>query len=294
MSGLDPLQTQHALGIALGLASGTQQANIERKLTKRLQSAFAARSGVFAAQLASNGITAPEFPFDGKFGLFALYDEGDPAEAFGDLGEVFLLTDTVLKKFPACACTHAAIQATLDLLRDHALKADRIEHVEVILTPYMHRLVGAPFSLDGDLEVTAQFSAQYTIATTLLRGAFTAADLAPDRVLDTRVHALIGKIKVSIDNASTGRLSPATVVITPVGGPPLSRTVSALPGGLELPLSPKDLRAKAASAFAAGPSALSPSKVSALIDRIDNLERLRDVSKLFEGIVANSPYRIAN
>ena len=292
--GLDAAQTQHALGIALSLASGTQQPNIERKLTKRLQSAFAARSGVFAAQLASRGITAPDAPFDGKFSLYALYDEGDPTQAFGDLGEVFLLTDTVLKKFPSCACTHAAIQATLDLQRDHALTPDDIEQVEVILTPYMHRLVGAPFSLDGDLEVTAQFSVQYTVATALLRGAFTAADLSPEHVRDTRVHALIAKIKVSIDEASSGRLSPATVIITAIGGRQRTGTVTALPGGLDLPLSPKELRHKAASAFATGQHALAPSKVSALIDRIENLERVRDVSKLFEGIVANSLYRVAN
>lgn len=292
--GLDATQTQHALGTALSLASGTQQSNIERKLTKRLQSAFAARSGVFAAQLASRGITAPEAPLDGKFGLYALYDEGDPGQAFADLGEVFLLPDTVLKKFPSCACTHAAIQATLDLQRNHALKPDAIEQVEVILTSYMHRLVGAPFSLDGDLEVTAQFSVQYTVATTLLRGTFTAADLTPERVRDTHVHALIDKIKVSIDDTSGGRLSPATVIITLAGGRQIKATVSALPGGLDLPLSPQELRSKAASAFSTGQHALVPSKVSALIDRIENLERLRDVSKLFEGIVANSAYRVAN
>ena len=40
-------------------AGGTQQANIEPSLAKRMLSAFAARSGVYAALLAQRGITAP-------------------------------------------------------------------------------------------------------------------------------------------------------------------------------------------------------------------------------------------
>lgn len=42
---LDEATIAHAFGIALSQASGTQQANIEQALTKRLQSAFAARAG---------------------------------------------------------------------------------------------------------------------------------------------------------------------------------------------------------------------------------------------------------
>jgi 2-methylcitrate dehydratase PrpD len=109
--GFDAEQLQSALGLALGQAAGTQQGHIERKLSKRVQSALSARGGVFAAQLAEQGISGPEHPFDGQFGLFALYDIGNPSGAFADLGSKFLLPLTVRKKFPSCGCTHAAIEA---------------------------------------------------------------------------------------------------------------------------------------------------------------------------------------
>ena len=61
---LDAARTRHALGIAFIQACGTQQANIEPSLTKRMLSAFAARAGVYAALLAQRGITAPSEVFE--------------------------------------------------------------------------------------------------------------------------------------------------------------------------------------------------------------------------------------
>jgi len=61
---LDATSAGHALGIAFMQASGTQQANIDPSLSKRMLSAFAARAGVNAALLAQRGITAPKEVFE--------------------------------------------------------------------------------------------------------------------------------------------------------------------------------------------------------------------------------------
>ena len=53
LMGLDAVGIRNAIGIAFSQAAGTQQANIEPSLTKRMQSGFASRSGVFAALLLS-------------------------------------------------------------------------------------------------------------------------------------------------------------------------------------------------------------------------------------------------
>ena len=57
--GLDKAQMRNALGLALCQSSGTLQAIVEKTLAKRMQSAFAARNGVYAAELARHGITGP-------------------------------------------------------------------------------------------------------------------------------------------------------------------------------------------------------------------------------------------
>src|SRR3954468_17758639 len=108
---LDATATRHALGIALSQSAGTQQSNIEQALTKRLQGAFAARAGVFSAQLAQRGITAPREAIEGKFGLYALYQEGNPLKVLDGLGQRFEHENTAIKKYPCCACSHATLEA---------------------------------------------------------------------------------------------------------------------------------------------------------------------------------------
>ncbi|MGI4814152.1 MAG: MmgE/PrpD family protein [Janthinobacterium lividum] len=283
---LNAAQIQHGLGIALGLASGTQQPHIERRLTKRLQPGYAARAGVYAAQLAAQGISGPHAPFDGQFGLYALYDAGDPHAAFADLGETYLLHDTGLKKFPTCACSHAAIQAALELCATHALDEAAIERIEIDLSAYANRLVGAPFSDAGDTEVTAQFSVRYAVAVALANGAFTLNDLLPEQVRSARIRALIERITLNVDARETSNMVPATVRVVTRDGVRHEHTVDRLPGERDWPLSVQERRQKAWDALVSGERGLSDAAAGALIERIDNLERVRDVAGLYEGLLS--------
>ena len=135
---LDATATRHALGIALSQAAGTQQSNIEQALTKRFQGALAARSGVFSALLAQRGITAPREAIEGKFGLFALYQEGNPLKILGGLGQRFEHENTAIKKYPCCACSHASLEAAFGLIREYDLKPDDVSAIEV--TPCSFRM----------------------------------------------------------------------------------------------------------------------------------------------------------
>ena len=55
-------------------------------LAKRFSSSFAAHAGVFSALLAARGITAPREAFEGKFGFYDLYQPGEAAALFADIG----------------------------------------------------------------------------------------------------------------------------------------------------------------------------------------------------------------
>lgn len=282
---LDVGQLHHALGIALNHAGGTQQPHIEQRLTKRLSSAFAARGGVFSAQLAAHGITGPSEPLEGRFGLFALFEQGEPARALEGFGRDFVLLDTSLKRFPACACSHAAIQAALDLAQEHAIAIDDVAGVEVIITPYQARLVGGAFAPQADPQVTGQFNVAYGVATALLRGRFALADIEPATVLDPAILPVIAKIAVRVDERRAGRLAPGEVVIALRDGRSLRRRVDILPGGPAARLGDSEIATKLADAFAHGPAALSPQRRDLLIERVWDIERCEDVSTLFAGIV---------
>lgn len=241
---LAPDRVTHALGLCLSMAAGSQQTNVEQVLAKRLQPALAARHGVQAAQLASVGITAPAEAFEGRFGLWALYFEGDRHRLLDGLGEHFALLRTGLKRYPVCACSHAAMEALHEALRDGGIGADEIESIEVAISPFMARLVGGAFRPEANPQVTAQFSLQYALASIALRGRLGVAELATEAVLDDRIAALVRRIVVTVDELNRNELAPATVRVAAWSGREVVRTVAHMPGGPQAPLPATAARAK--------------------------------------------------
>ncbi len=284
LRGLDAGRTHQALGIALCQAGGTQQSHVEQRLTKRLQSAFAARDGVIAADLAALGITGPRAAFEGPFGLFALFEDGHAHEVLDGFGERFLLEDTALKRFPACGCSHAALEAARRLVARHRIGAGDVARGEIVITPYMNRLVGGAFAPEANPQVTAQFNVRYGVATVLLRGGFGLSDIEPDAVLDPAVRALVARLNVRVDERRTGSFAPADVIIETGDGRRLAERVDALPGSPEAPLAEEEFTAKLIGAFTYGPNPLTESQAESLIQRIHRLEGLDDIAVLFEQV----------
>jgi len=268
--GLDATATAHAFGIALSQASCTQLPNIERNLTKRLSSSFAAAGGVSAALLAAAGITAPREAFEGKFGFYRLYQEGDAEALLANLGREYPHISTAIKKYPSCACNHTAIEAALQLVREHGLTAADAERIEVTISPYVDRLVGAAFDPGADPQVTAQFSVQYSVACPLLRGRFSVSDIEPDAVLQPDIGALARRVVVRVDPAWNNSRA-ATVRIESKKHGALERHIPHIPGTPEFPLGDQDLREKVSDCLASaqGPSARSAPGVMAAWDAVE-------------------------
>jgi 2-methylcitrate dehydratase PrpD len=277
-------QTCHAFGIALSQASATQLPNISRTLTKRLSSAFAAHAGVFSALLAARGITAPRLAFEGSFGFYRLYQQGEPELVFAGLGREYPHTQTAIKKYPTCACNHTAIEAALGLVREHALVPDDVETVDVTISPYVDRLVGAPFDPGSDPQVAAQFSVQYSVAVPILRGRFSVLDIEDAAVLDHAVGALARGIRVHVEQTWGNRRCAAVAIKSRRHGM-LARHVELIPGGPDAPLSNAELDEKIRNCLGSGPAALSGAAVDQLIARLNTIELVADMAHVFDAIV---------
>lgn len=282
LRGLDVSRTHNALGIALCQAGGTQQSHVEQRLTKRLQSAFAARDGVISADLAALGVTGPKEAFEGPFGLFALFEDGAAADVLDGFGSRYLLLETALKRFPACGCSHAALQAASELVELHGIGADHVARGEIVITPYMARLVGGAFAPEANPQVAGQFNVRYGVAATLLRGAFGLADIEPLAVLDPAIRPIVERLSVRVDETRTGTFAPADVTFETHDGRRLHRRVEALPGSAAAPLSEEEIYDKLVGSFTYGPSALAKAQADALIQRIGRLEGVDDISALFD------------
>lgn len=249
---LSPERIADALGLCLSMAAGSQQANVEQVLAKRLQPALAARAGVQAALLANAGVTAPSQAFEGRFGLWTLYFPGDRTLVLDALGERFVMLRTGLKKYPVCACSHAAMDALRTAMREGNASAGDVERVEAVISPFMARLVGGPFRPEANPQVTAQFSLQYALASIALRDRLGVAELARDAVRDPRIADLVARVTVIVDESNANELAPATVRVRLRTGTVLSRTVERMPGGAAAPLSDADTRAKFTECALAG------------------------------------------
>lgn len=282
--GLDAERTRHALGIAFIQAGGTQQANIEPSLSKRMLSAFAARAGVFAAQLAASGITAPRQVIEGKFGIYRLYQDGDPERLVDGLGQRFDNVELTLKKYPSCGCNHTAIDATLRLARQYNLDPDDVLAIEVTVPPYVDRIVGQAYDPSGDAQVAAQFSIRYSIACVLVRRQLGLAEIQEQAARDPAIGRHIGKIAVRVDPALKGERGPVVVRMTTRTHGDISCRVKDVPGSPEAPLSPAEVDEKFRECFRLGVRPLDDRQIGMLSERVRQVEDIAEMSRFFEGV----------
>ena len=130
--GLSTERTAHALAIAASMASGIK-ANFGTDC-KPLHVGHAARCGIEAALLAEAGFTGNPRALEHGDGFGATHVTGNrPAWDLttAGLGSPHDLVDPGIgvKRFPACASTHQALDATLALAEEHAIDQIGRAHV---------------------------------------------------------------------------------------------------------------------------------------------------------------------
>ncbi len=282
--GLSVEQTQHALGLAFLQASGTQQANIQPSLAKRMLSAFAARAGVHSALLAQRGITAPLDVIEGKFGFYALYQAGNADALMHELGTRFDNDQASIKIYPSCGCNHTAIDATLQLVKQYDLKPDDVLSIEATITPYMERLVGGDYDPSGDAQVAAQFSLRYSIACALVRRRLGLAEIQADAARDPAIAAHICKVALKVDAGQTGTRGPVVLRMQTRSHGEISCRVEDVAGGKDNPIPPSDAEDKFKECFSVGVKPLSDAQYAALKARVQSLHHAADMSRFFSDI----------
>ena len=214
-----------------------------------------------------------------------MYEEGDVDALIRDLGERFEHQQISFKRYPSCACAHVATDAALSLAQIYDLAPEAIAGVEVSLSPYMNRLVGAPFDPDENPQVAAQFSVRYGVACALLYRRFGLAELEEAVIFDPRVRTLTEKIDIVVDEANEGVMTPATVTLRGQDGETYRETIRHVRGSPENPLSDDELIAKFKVCVRTGPRPLGDKPYGALIERIRSLEDVADMATLFDDIL---------
>lgn len=193
-----------AQGIAASTAAGVQVFLEEGAWTKRMHPGWAAVAGITAARLAGSGFKAPTRPYEGRFGLFETHLQHPaapidlPAE-LETLGEVWELAETAIKPYPVCHFIHGCADAAIALHGE--LDPASIARVDAFLPRDTLPIVAEPTASKERPanEYEAKFSAQFVVATCLLKGAFGLADLQPGALVDPAVLDLAGRVACHAD-----------------------------------------------------------------------------------------------
>ncbi|SOE73444.1 2-methylcitrate dehydratase PrpD [Burkholderia sp. OK233] len=274
--GLDAVQTGAALGHAGSFSGGLWGFIHDASQTKRMHTGRAAEGGLLAALLARENVSGPTQVFadvwGGFFNAFAP-DTQKPEALLHELGDTWKIMRCSIKPHASCRSTHAAVDATLDLLRDIKCDPDRLYNVHVRLSAFVEGMCGG-----RDLRnlASSQMSLPYAVASVLVYGhAGIAAYLEAART-DPRMAAMMERITLEVD-LTMSDLDEPIVTLTIADEMPRSRQVLTPLGDPRNPLSDADLLSKY---HALAAMALDDTSASALAHAVLDLDNLADARTL--------------
>jgi 2-methylcitrate dehydratase PrpD len=275
--GLNAAQIVSAQGIAASTASGVQVFLEEGAWTKRMHPGWAAVAGITAARLAQHGFVGPSRPYEGKFGFIDTHLQGY-AEAVdldripGTLGTHWDLADTAIKPYPVCHFIHGCADAAIEL---HAqIAPEEIVEVEAFLAKDTFPIVVEPAHAKErpTTDYEAKFSAQFVVATCLIKGNFGLPDLLPEALADPQVRELATRVRCSVDtNSAFPTYFSGGVRVTLKDGRSLFRHIRVNSGAGERAL---DLKGVERKFFASASLAVSRDQAERVRDAVLNLDRI--------------------
>jgi 2-methylcitrate dehydratase PrpD len=275
---LDAGAVQRTLGLAGTQAAGLNTFFESGDMTKSLHPGKAAFNGILSAQLAQLGATSPPTMLEHPKGYLAAYStEPKPQKLTEGLGTSWEILQNGFKYFPTILASHAPIQATLAIVKKHAIDPAQIARI----SNETYNTVKSHFSnKDVSTVMAARVSVPYCIAIAAIDGELTQAQFAPARIDDALVRAVLANTEVIAD-AELNKLYPdkfpARVTITLKDGTSFQETVLFPKGDPQDPLSAAEIEAK----FRGNAEALlGAARANELLHAIYALPGARDVHRV--------------
>ena len=236
--GLNEQQMTWALGIAATQSSGLRE--MFGTMCKSLHPGAAARNGLMAALLASRNFTSSNQGIEAPCGFAHVTSTQFDASVITDgLGEHFELMNNMYKPFACGVVVHAAIDGCLQLRKEHGIRFEDIEKVELTVCPIVLKLTAKEKPQTG---LEGKFSIFHAAAVALVQGAGGEAQFSDAAVQDPRVIAIRDRVTLNPDPGLT-RLKAIVKVVLKDGKSVTCRIEDAL-GTLERPMSDGDIEQK--------------------------------------------------
>lgn len=272
---LDEKGMRHALSYAAQQVSGIwswvrDAEHVEKAFDF---SGMGARNGVTAAIMAQMGFSGVWDVLDGEHNvLIALSTDPKPEEMVAGLGSRYIITETAIKPFSVGYPIQSPLDAFLRLHREHKLSVDNVEKIVVKLPEDGARIVNDRAMPD--------VNCQHIIAVALVEGTVSFEDShSYERMKDPKVRAAKERVQLVADKSLMDPAAPRSgrVEVTLKDGRTVSHFTRHAPGTKENPMDTESVNAKARSLMA---PVLGAENTEAIIQRVNDLEKLEDVREL--------------
>ena len=275
IAGLDEAGMRYTLSYAAQQVSGIWSWVRD---TEHIEKAFdfagmGARNGVTAATMVEAGLTGVWDVLEGEHNVLqALSADPRPEEMVAGLGSRFFVTETAIKPYSVGYPIQAPLDAFFALQRQHGLRVEDVERITVRLPRD-----GAGVVNDRSMP---DVNCQHMIAVALMDGAVTFASTHDyGRMSDPATLAVKEKVTLIADPDLMNPAAPRSgkVTATLQDGRTVEHFTPHAYGTKENPMSTADVNAKALSLLE---PALGRERAEAVIERVNDLESLRNVREL--------------
>ena len=284
--GLDRERMGHAISLALApnLPLGVTRTG-ELSMWKGCATASATRAGVFAAQLALEGMSGPGEPFEGRRGLWeqAGVTDGVTLDEFGGNGQPFLINETTFKFYPSQIHTQAPIGLAIEIRP--SIEPDKIESITIetyrsgVSSPDTE-----PEKWDPKTRETADHSIPFLVAMALQDGAVTPGSFTPERIADPSLRSLMSKMTM-VEGAGFTEKYPqqynCRIAVTSSDGAITEAATSYPKGHKNNPLSDNEVNEKFSNLAS---EVLSDRQCADALDYLWQIEEAPDLDGIFESL----------
>jgi 2-methylcitrate dehydratase PrpD len=291
VAGLGSGQLLDCLGVGYSQVAGNLQGLFEGTLTVRLQQGIAAQSAVMALEFARSGITGAHDALEGRAGWYPAFFGGRYGyvrdRLTGGLGETFRGDEISIKPYACCKYGHNAITAAIALHGDPGISPESIAGVAVRVGRDTWDIICDPVSVKASPEqlagpdglALAQFSLPFMVATALLRGRLSTAELDAGWRAGPALASLLPKVTIMVDDADlTPDMipEPGCVEVLLADGQRRTAEATRTPGHPDHPLDDAALHAK----FRSCARRLGPRGTEALLEALTHLDEVEDVRQV--------------
>ena len=287
--GLRGAELQHAFNLGIAPNNALYQTRIGNvSMWKGCAFANASRNAVFAAMLASRGMTGPSPVFEGVGGYFkAVTRRPFALDALGGADHPYKIMQCLMKRFPLGQYSQTVAEAALEA-RAAIGSVDEIAdvHVETLATA-ITLMAGDPQKWAPETRETADHSMPYTVAVGLMHGDISEEHFAERSFRDPALRALTQRVRVSEWEEANRRMPEAMlcrVTLTTKCGQQHVSTVEYHRGHWKNPMSDSEIEAKFRKLAR---HVLADAQIDRLLSRLWALETLDDAGEILRLTVPN-------